>query len=184
MLLLAQPQDAYHYLKQGNIIAYPTEAVYGLGCDPFNEVAVNHLLALKHRSVNQGLILLISDWRQLETLVDLTTIPAMCLAAVKATWPGPVTWIFPKAAAVPAWISGQHQGIAIRMSAHAIAHTLCQWGPLVSTSANVSGQEPARDMTQLIQAFPTGIAACVQGSLGDATQPSAIYNVISGQRLR
>ncbi len=169
-------------LQQGKIIAYPTETVYGLGCDPFNQQAVQRLLALKQREVSKGLILLIADWSQLAPLIQPIAEPL--LDAVRQTWPGPVTWIFPKSDIIPDWVSGQHDGIAIRMSAHPIAGKICLDGPIVSTSANISGHSSAIDVASLCAQFPHGIDAVLEGQLGTDGPHTAIYDVQSGQRLR
>lgn len=182
MKILTQPKEASSLLQAGNIIAYPTEAVYGLGCDPFNWHAVERLLALKHRSISKGLILLISNWQQLDALIEPVSKPL--LDKVRATWPGAVTWIFPKAAQVPNWLSADEQTIAVRMSAHPIAKAISEDGPVVSTSANISGEPAVLDYASLTAQFPEGIDAFVEGDLGGLSQPSRIYDVRSGKRLR
>src|SRR3990167_4516311 len=127
-------------LQQQGVIAYPTEAVYGLGCDPFSELAVKKILKLKKRDINKGLILIASNWKQIENLIQ--PIPDEKLSQVMQTWPGPVTWLFPASDEVPRWISGAHSTIALRITAHPIAKALCEkWnGPIVSTSANKEGE--------------------------------------------
>lgn len=182
MKITSQVGDARECLKQGDIIAYPTEAVYGLGCSPFNQYAVEKILALKQRSKCKGLILLIADWSQLTPLI--APISDELLDRVRATWPGPVTWIFPKASHIPDWLTGEHDGIAIRMSAHPLAHQLCMDGPVVSTSANIHGQDPATDLSELRLQFPDGIDVVLTGDLGGLSQPSAIFDVRNGARLR
>src|SRR6476660_3748187 len=82
-------------LRRGGIIAYPTEAVWGLGCDPFDEAAVMHLLALKQREVAKGLILIAGGLDAFEHLLDWDALPTDRREAVFATWPGPHTWIVP-----------------------------------------------------------------------------------------
>ena len=182
MNIISQYDQALQLLEDGKIIAYPTEAVYGLGCDPFNQQAVETLLILKQRPISKGLILLIDNWSQLTPLIG--NIPMDLLNAVRDTWPGPVTWVFPKAVSIPYWLSGDYNSIAIRMSAHPVARALCVRGPVVSTSANICGHEPAVDFANLCQQFPHGIDAFLAGDLGGASQPSAIYDVLNGQRLR
>ncbi len=182
MKIITEFNDARRLLSEGKIIAYPTEAVYGLGCDPFNQQAVETLLALKQRSVEKGLIVLIADWSQLATLIDL--VPDGALAQVRATWPGPTTWIFPKAETIPEWLSGGFSSIAIRMTSHPIARELCVSGPLVSTSANISGHDPAMDVAGICSQFPFGIEAVMSGPLGGLRKPSSIYDVLSGKKLR
>jgi L-threonylcarbamoyladenylate synthase len=174
--------QAYPFIQDGKIIAYPTEAVYGLGCDPFNQVAVSLLLGLKQRPADKGLILLIADWVQLEPLIQ--PISDAFLAPVKATWPGSVTWVFPKSHLVPSWLSGGRDTIAIRMSAHPIAHALAKHGPIVSTSANFSGEPSVTSIEALEAQFPLGIDAVICGALGGEKQPSRIFDLLSGQQLR
>ncbi|MCH9756355.1 MAG: threonylcarbamoyl-AMP synthase [Gammaproteobacteria bacterium] len=184
MKLIKNIDEAQILLDAGKVIAYPTEAVYGLGCDIWNEKAVLHLLALKNRPKEKGLIILISSWAQLWPLVDMSHVSDTRLKAVKETWPGPVTWVFPKSEAVPAWISGTHDGIAIRMTKHSVAHALCQNGPIVSTSANLSGGLPARDVDTLRRLFPEGLLGVVAGELGGNFAVSEIYNILDGSSLR
>ncbi|OGV31886.1 MAG: threonylcarbamoyl-AMP synthase, partial [Legionellales bacterium RIFCSPHIGHO2_12_FULL_35_11] len=125
---------ARQYLKDGLVIAYPTEAVYGFGCDPFNKKSVYRILTLKNRAADKGLILLVSNWDQLDYLAqDLSDEDYILL---RKSWPGPTTFIFPKSKHVPQWISGNYETIAIRMPAHSISSALCKEMPIVSTSAN------------------------------------------------
>lgn len=179
---LVSLNDARRLLLDGGVLAYPTEAVYGLGCDPFNQQAVERILALKQRSVDQGLIVLIHDWAQLDSLI--VSVPKARFTAVQATWPGPTTWVFPKAKLIPHWLSGAHDTLAIRMSAHPVARALCRHAPLVSTSANMTGREPARDYQTLLTQFPEGLDGIVAGELGSSALPSAIIDALSGQRIR
>ncbi len=174
--------QALPILQRGGILAYPTEAVYGLGCDPFNQAAVESICALKGRETNKGFIVLIADWTQLFSLI--APISDEQLALVRATWPGFVTWIFPRAPSLPKWICGEHDSIAIRMSAHPIAQELTAASPVISTSANRSGRPPVATTEQLVQQFPEGIDALVRGALGGFKQPSPIYDVRSGKQLR
>lgn len=179
---ISRLEDARHCLYQGGVLAYPTEAVYGLGCDAFNEQAVLRIIGLKRRPMAQGLILLIAHWSQLYPLIG--PVKDAALENVKATWPGPTTWIFPKSSNIPTWLNGNHEGIAIRMSAHPIAKELSIDLALVSTSANIHGQAPARDICALELQFPAGIDGVVLGDLGSESQPSAIYDVLTGACIR
>jgi L-threonylcarbamoyladenylate synthase len=176
---VSQALDA---LRLGQVLAYPTEAVYGLGCDPFNQHAVQRILSLKGRKVSKGLIVLIAEWPQLFALIG--DLPLAMLDCVTETWPGPTTWIFPKSDSIPPWLSGDNDSIAIRMTGHPVARQLCQLGPIVSTSANPHGQEPARSLEALDQFFSEGLDGVVVGDLGKESQPSAIYDVLTGKRLR
>jgi L-threonylcarbamoyladenylate synthase len=133
--------DAVCVLRHGGVIAYPTEAVWGVGCDPFSEATVLRLLAIKQRPVDKGVILAAGALEQFEGLLDWSLLPTDRSEAVYATWPGPHTWIVPATGRVPHWITGAHDGVAVRVSAHPTVVALCAafGGPIVSTSANIGG---------------------------------------------
>ncbi len=177
-------QQAATVLHQGGLIAYPTEAVYGLGCDPFNRNAVERLCALKQRSLKQGLLLIAANFAQVERLI--APLPQAALDRAKATWPGPHTWVFPRSAEVPDWISGEHSGIALRVSAHPIAVALCEQfgGALVSTSANRHGTPPALSAAEVAAGFGNSINLIVEGALGGLGQPTPIRDALSGAVIR
>lgn len=173
-------------VRSGGVIAYPTEAVWGLGCDPFNEAAVMRLLAIKQRDVAKGLILVAGDRTQLDGLLDWTALPAERLAAVDADWPGPSTWIVPATRRVPRWITGTHNGVAVRLSAHPIVAALCEksGGPLVSTSANRAGEPPAFARDQLDPALLVQLDGVSEGETGGLAAPTPIRDALTGAVLR
>lgn len=173
---------AYEILRSGGLLAYPTEAVYGLGCDPFNQQAIEKLLHLKQREPTKGLIVVVANWSQVYPLIS--SVSEKALQKVALTWPGHVTWVFPKSSSVLDIVSGYTDTVAIRMSAHPIVQALCAKGPVVSTSANIHGQQPARDEASLQLQFPKGIDGLVLGTLGHATKPSAIFDALSGKQWR
>lgn len=177
---------AIQLLYQGHIIAYPTEAVYGLGCDPLNESAVLHLLTLKKRAISKGLILIAASIEQIMPYIDTTQIPTDRLQQIFARWPGPFTWIFPATSKVPLWIRGDHATIAVRVTAHPIANALCaEFGrPLVSTSANMAEQAPAKSKQAVESMFPTGVALIMEGEVGGLEKPTAIRDACSGNIVR
>ena len=172
-------------LTAGGIIAYPTEAVWGLGCDPWNELAVDKILKLKQRPMHKGLILVASQWSQFEPLVEALT--ALQVKQLEASWPGPNTWLIPDPQSwVPSWIKGQHSSVALRVSAHPLVASLCDHfnGPIVSTSANLAGGEPARSRLQIEQIFGDQLDYVVNGELGQNKQPSQVIDLVSGQVIR
>ncbi|MBE0468941.1 MAG: threonylcarbamoyl-AMP synthase [Methyloprofundus sp.] len=174
---------AVHALKQGQIIAYPTEAVYGLGCDPLNENAVINLLNLKQRPIHKGLILVASDFSQLQPFLKPT---ATMLAQIMPSWPGPVTWVIPAQAWVPNYLKGKHDSLAVRVSAHPLVQQLCAayGGAIVSTSANISNQAPARSALAVRQNLNTQGLFIIPGTTPKQAQPTAIYNALDGSCLR
>jgi L-threonylcarbamoyladenylate synthase len=119
-------------------------------------------------------------------LVDLDSIAPEVLDKIQATWPGPVTWVFPAAKQIPQWISGEHNSVAIRVSAHPLVQALCNsYGKaIVSTSANLSGCAPARTVLELQQQFPQGIDCVVPGEVGGMAKPTPIYDAMTGEAVR
>lgn len=171
-------------LLWGGVIAYPTETVWGLGCDPFHEAAVRRLLEIKQRPVEKGLILIAANLDQL--LPYIVAPSAVQLNAVASTWPGPVTWVFEASAAVPAWVRGKHPTVAVRVTSHPIAQALCaDFGkPLVSTSANVSGRAPSQNELLVRRWFNGKVDLFVPGKAGPYSRPSEIRDAQSGAILR
>jgi len=178
--------DAANALKRGAVLAYPTEAVWGLGCDPDNETAVMRLLALKQRPVDKGLILIAANLDQLRPYLDLSALPSERLAEVLASWPGPNTWVMPAGPQAPRWITGAHAGIAVRVSAHPVVVTLCTAfaGALVSTSANRAGAEPAYRLDELDSELLSAVDGLVAGDTGGLARPTPIRDASSGEALR
>jgi L-threonylcarbamoyladenylate synthase len=184
--MTAAIQAAIAALRAGGVIAYPTEAVYGLGCDPLNEAAVARLFVLKQRPPNQGVLLIAADFAQVEKYIDTINVPATALAHVCATWPGPNTWVFPRAATTPTWLARGHAGIAVRVTAHPLAAALCRafGGALVSSSANRHGAEPARNSAQTGAMFGDELAYILDGVTGGLERPTPIRDAISGETIR
>jgi len=171
-------------LVEGGVIAYPTEAVYGLGCDPENESAVRRILHLKSRPEAAGLILIADRLERFAAYID--AVSAEQKQTALAAWPGPVTWLFPRARRVPDWLAGSHPTIALRITAHPVCRALCEafGGAIVSTSANPSTQEPARSAAQVEAYFPSELCGIVEGELGSQSRPSEIRDLASGRVIR
>lgn len=174
-------------LREGGVIAYPTEAVWGLGCDPLDPVAVQQLLNIKQRPDYKGLILVASCWEQLLPYLDQTSLNAHLehVAKAKSQWPGPITWVMPSLA--PAWLTGGRDTIAVRVTDHPLVAALCDefGGAIVSTSANISGCPAATSMLTLHRAIDcTALTYCLNGDTGGLNKPTAIHDLLSGQCLR
>jgi len=168
------------------VIAYPTEAVVGLGCDPDNEQAISRLLALKQRPEHKGLIIIAADVSQLLNYVREDLISIEMWQKTQDTWPGPVTWLMPAQTSVSKLITGDHETIAVRVTAHTIARQLCEhFGkPIVSTSANKAGFEPARSIAELNQQFDTGLSCIVDGEINPKASPSEIRDLMTNNIIR
>ncbi len=178
--------EAATVLQTGGVVAYPTEGVWGLGCDPRDQEAVLRLLAIKQRTVDKGLILIASHLDQLRPFLDIAAMPIDNLAAVLASWPGPHTWIMPASSDAPQWITGVHAGIAVRISAHAPVIELCNafGGALVSTSANLSGQPAPRTRMGLDPELLRQVEGVLHGETGGRSAPTVIHDAITGAALR
>jgi L-threonylcarbamoyladenylate synthase len=186
MTAVLHAADAAQVLQRGGVIAYPTEAVWGLGCDPMNEAAVMRLLAIKQRPVDKGVILAAGALEQFEGLLDWSLLPTDRSEAVYATWPGPHTWIVPATGRVPHWITGAHDGVAVRVSAHPVVVALCAafGGPIVSTSANFAGAPPAFARAELDPALLAQLDGITDGETGGLAAPTPIRDARTGAQLR
>lgn len=170
-------------VREGGVIACPTEAVWGLGCDPWNEQAVMRLLRLKQRPMAKGLILVAGDIAQFAFLID--DLPADWQTQLAGSWPGPNTWLVPHRNRLPEWITGAHASVALRVTDHPLLSRLCALtGPLVSTSANPSGRAAARSRLRVEQYFPGQLDAVLNGALGGRSNPSTIRDLATGAVLR
>jgi len=170
-------------MRAGGVIAYPTESCYGLGCDPRNNQAIRTLLEIKQRHWNKGLIIIASSVEQLDRYIDCEQLN---MNKVLQSWPGPTTWILPAADGVSHYLRGVNDGIAVRVTDHPLASLLCRTcrSPIVSTSANPEGKPPALSANGVRRYFGDKVDLVIEGQLGTLQRPTAIYDGISGKRLR
>lgn len=174
---------AARVVRAGGVVAYATEGVFGLGCDPWNEAAVRRLLALKGRDRGRGLILIAAGAAQIEALVHWPEAGAR--ARILASWPGPVTWVLSAAEGAPAALTRADGSLAVRVPGHAQARALCRRaGPLVSTSANPSARPAARGALAVRRYFGAALDYLLPGATGGLSGPSAIRDGRSGALLR
>lgn len=171
-------------MHSGGVIAYPTEAVWGLGCDPYQQQAVERILTLKGRAQKKGLILVAANIEQFSPF--LTHATASQRKAMMATWPGPNTWLVPVNDACPVWISGQFDSVALRVSAHPVVAGLCEAfnGPIVSTSANPQGMAPAVNAMQARRYFHGALEGFAPGMVNPNAKPSTIRDLLTSRVIR
>ncbi len=176
--------SACRALKRGEVIAYPTEAVWGLGCDPYDEHALWQILRLKQRPYEKGVILVAANMAQLHPF--LLGLSEDQLATLSNSWPGPNTWIIPHNGHCPQWIRGSHNSLAVRVSTHPVVQALCEQfgGPIVSTPANPAGLPPARDQLQARRYFINQPLTYAPGNVGKEQQPTQIRHLLTGQIVR
>ena len=173
---------ASNLLRSGGLLAYPTEAVWGLGCLPSREDTILRLLALKQRPAEKGLILIAADWSQLAPWVADSQPPA----AAAALWPGHVTCLVDAAATLSPLIRGQHTRVAVRISAHPAVKALCLAcdSALISTSANRHGMATPRSKLQLRRQLGHGLDGILHAELGGAASASRIMDPQTGHIIR
>jgi L-threonylcarbamoyladenylate synthase len=183
-VITSEIDTAINILHQGGVIAYPTEAVFGLGCNPFNQAAVEKIYQIKQRDRKKALLLIASSFDQVTLLCD--KIPTEKLETVQKSWPGPTTWIFPASKKAPLWILGNEKGIAIRITNHPIAKALCEQfkGPIISTSANPEGKPPAKTAKQVQVYFENQLDLILDGPLGNLENPTTIRDALTGKTIR
>jgi L-threonylcarbamoyladenylate synthase len=175
---------AARIVRRGGVIAYPTEAVFGLGCLPREPRAVERVLAIKRRSWRKGLILIGANLAQLERYVALPPEPRR--SEVLASWPGSHTWVLDARPDAPRWITGGRTSVAVRITAHPLARELCAavGDALVSTSANVSRRPPHRRLLRLRADLGRDVDYILAGPLGGLAAPTIIRDGRSGKTLR
>jgi L-threonylcarbamoyladenylate synthase len=176
--------QAARIVLRGGVIAYPTEAVFGLGCLPFDEAALERIIAIKHRDARKGLIVVAAA---IEQLVPLARLPGGAVGErMRSDWPGPVTWIVDSAPHLPPLLTGGRGTIAVRVSNHPIVKRLClrTGHALVSTSANFAGRPPARSTLEARRALGRDVDFVLGGPLGGLARPTEIRDARSGEVLR
>ncbi len=177
-------RQAAHTVCAGGVIAYPTETVYGLGCDPMNQTAVEHLLALKNRPVDKGLILIACDIEQLTPYIRIDS--QALRSKITQQQHRPTTWVCPTHPDIPSWLTGQHNSVAIRITQHPASRRLCELSQraIVSTSANPSGLTPAHNALRVRQYFSLQVDYLLHARLNIHAQPSRIINLIDNSIIR
>ena len=181
--------EAAQCLKQGQVLAYPTEAVWGLGCDPYNEQAFLEILRLKQRPIEKGVILLASHIRQVESLLE--DLEPSIRTQVIESWSNrnaterATTWLLPATDSIPTWIKGNHPKVAVRVTTHPLCVALCNAfdGFIVSTSANPAGLNPARSLQEALHYFQDELNY-LNGDLGSSHEPSRILDAETGAIIR
>lgn len=168
----------------GGVIAYPTEGVFGLGCDYRNQQAVQRILDIKKRDVAKGLILVAHSMDSVLPFLAPITVAQRDL--LQQSWPGPNTWVIEHNGTLPDWVTGGRPSVAIRVSDHPIVKILCAAlkQPLVSTSANRSGKPAFTNRTQVATCLGQEVDAIVTGQVQSAGKASTIRDLSTGLVLR
>lgn len=174
---------AARIVREGGVLAYPTEAVFGLGCDPGCAPAVERILAIKGRPVASGFILIAASVAQLEGWIAPTPAERRRLESVTAE---PVTWVVTAGPRASDVVTGGRPTVAVRVTAHPVAAALCRAAgmPLVSTSANVHGRPPACTALAARRQFGRLLDGVLAGATGGRVRPTEIRDARTGTVLR
>ncbi len=178
--------SAEEVYRQGGIIAYPTEAVFGLGCDPDNQQAIEKLLAVKERCPEKGLILLAANYSQLLPYIDDSQIPQDKRFSILSRWPDGITQLVPKNKQISLLLTGKFPKIAVRITSQNDVVALCNAvnKPIVSTSANLSGEQPAKTWQEVERCLSGKVDFIVRGKILGYSQPSKIIDALTGELVR
>lgn len=173
-------------IHQGGVIAYPTEACFGLGCHPENKQAIERIRELKSRSMEQGFILVSDALERLLGYLDWDALDRARQDEIRANWPGPVTWLIPGSEGVGPELTGSHDTLAVRVSAFASVRELCSRAasPLVSTSANLRGQPPLTSAAEVASVFGERIDYIIDLPVEGLENPSRIVDARTGKTIR
>ncbi len=166
-----------------SVVACPAEAVWGLSCHPFSWLAVESLLQMKQRDVAKGLIVVVAEAWMLAPVLE--PIEKSQRQELSMSWPGPNTWLVPNRGVFPPWVTGDSDEVAVRVtSAPALrALSLAVGGPLISTSANPAGAQPARHSFQVARYFGPDLLRAA-GQVDLAGKPSTIRRIGTGDVIR
>lgn len=173
---------AARIIQNNGVIAYPTESVYGLGCDPLSEQAVFRILQLKRRPVEKGLIIIASSFEQLEPFIIISEKDKQKITG----YDSPMTWLVTKSDHTPHWISGKHKKVAVRICQHPFVIDLCNKlkHPIVSTSANPTAKKPANTLMQARQYFSNQVDMYINGNTGKLKTSTPITDLETNTLIR
>ena len=182
-MIMTTVKSVFH---QGGIIAYPTEAVFGLGCDPDNELAIKKLLSIKQRPAHKGLILLATDYCQLLPYIDEAALSKDDRSKVLSRWPDAITQVLPANKNISKLLCGKFDTIAVRITDHKDVVALCLQTnkAIVSTSANLTGKSPATTWQEVEQQLGNKIDFLIKGKTSGLLKPSTIINGLTGEVIR
>jgi L-threonylcarbamoyladenylate synthase len=170
-------QEAAKWIRNGGLIALPTDTLYALAADPFRAEAVARVFAVKGRAFDQALPLIAADADQIAT--TLGQLPPAGTRLAARFWPGPLTMLIPAPPALADAVSAGTGRVGVRVPAHAIARAICRGAgcPLVATSANRSGQPATADPTEVERALGDDLDLLIDTGPAPGGAPSTIVDV-------
>ncbi|QOI11199.1 Sua5/YciO/YrdC/YwlC family protein [Blochmannia endosymbiont of Colobopsis nipponica] len=176
-------------LQNGQVIAYPTETILSLGCDPDNFNAVKRLLKIKQRSWKKGFILVGANCSQFFRYIDEAYLTYHYCMKIRTVYSQPITWVIPARFTTPCWLTGRFSSVAVRLSIFKPLQELClSFGKaLISTSANLSGYSPVYTFDDIYRQFGNYVyvpPVLNTKIVNKRSNPSGIRDIITGAWLR
>jgi L-threonylcarbamoyladenylate synthase len=175
-------RHAAHIIRLGGIIAYPTDTIYGLGCDPFNADAVERINLIKLRPQNKYFILLAGDLDEVRSLIAITSEQEQTITQnTEAT-----SWVVSASEQAPSWLTDNNHMLTIRISRHDTVKKLCRslGHAIISTSANISGKKPAKNAMELHKYFHRKVDKILLSNKSQAAKPSKIIRLCDNYIIR
>lgn len=165
-------------IRSSRLVVFPTDTVYGIGCDAFDTLAVNALLDAKGRGRNMPLSVLVGSWSTVDGLV--LSVPKLARDLIEAFWPGGLSIVLPHAPSL-AWDLGETRGtVMIRMPLHPVVlELLREIGPMAQSSANLSGRQPATTVEEARAQLGESVAVYLDGGPAGEAVPSSIIDLTS-----
>ena len=166
-------------LRAGGLVAFPTDTVYGLGAQAFNQTAIESIYLAKDRPLEKAIPILIADVVDLDKVAD--AVPALALRLAVRFWPGPLTLVVPKHASLPATVSATST-VGVRIPNHEVARALLRAaGPMAVSSANLSGQDNPRTVGEVIRQLNGSIPLVLAGGETRGGIPSTVVDVTGAE---
>ncbi len=161
--------------KKTDIIAFPTDTVYGIGANPFNHEAIHKIYQTKHRLDNKPLAILCANKKQILQVVN--DIPPKIELLINHFMPGALTVILPKRNEIPDFVTSHLNTVGIRIPNHPIAKEILESiGPLATTSANLSGEASLNNGKDVIELLGHDVDIIIDGGLTDIQIPSTVIS--------
>ena len=173
--------QAVKALRRGDVSVFPTETFYGLGADALNPAAVDKILSLKGRNSDSPIPLIVADRAMLEEVVR--EFPAVAQRLADRFWPGPLTLVLPANERLAAPLLNRDGGVGVRISSHPLARRLSRelGRPITATSANLSGQAPARTIAEALTYFSERLTVYLDGGVLAGKKGSTVIEVREGK---
>lgn len=175
-------RHAAHIIRRGGIIAYPTDTIYGLGCNPFNIEAVERINTIKQRPANKQFILLAAHIDQVRSLIVLDSDHKSLISLSTE----PTSWIVKASQHAPCWLTDKDNSLTFRISKNETVEKLCSalGHAVISTSANISGKKPAKNALEIHRYFHNTVDKILASNKKLTGSPSKIIRLCDNHIIR